>query len=85
MKRDQIALTVMDACHRIARRYRQFDPNGGEVLGRVYESVSCAVAAKPNERGNETYVRISAERQARREYVRLLRERLTPLDQETER
>ena len=69
---------VVDACRRAEQFYPQFDSRSGDTLTRVYLNVSRAVMRNPQDRGNEKYVRIVAERQAHREFRKLLRDRLPP-------
>jgi hypothetical protein len=78
----QIALIVLRICSLVVKRYRQFDDTGGDVIGIVFESIQKSVEAKPESRGNEQYVLAAAQRQAQREYRKLLAHRLRPIKTE---
>jgi len=72
MENDRIARICQEACSIVARRYRRFKLEGGEVLAVVFENVNKAVERNRQDRGNEIYVRSAATRQAHREFRQLL-------------
>ena len=78
MKRDALAELVIAACVQVAKQFPLFDPSGGDVSEVVFRKVARAVQLgreKNLDRDNDGFVSGVARKQARREYMQILKAR----------
>ncbi len=77
---------VIVGCRRAAskNRFRQFDPQGGEIVWEVYRDISRAVRNNPDHYRSAEHIVRTAELQAGRELCKLLKARRPRLEAEGE-
>jgi len=78
MTRNALAELVIAACVQVAKQFPLFDPSGGDVSEVVFRKVARAVQLgreKNLDRDNDGFVSGVARKQARREYMQILKAR----------
>ena len=70
-------VVVRSTCASVAKGFLQKGalPDGADVLGEVCIRVASYVEKNPADRDNEKFIRFTAHREAKREYLRLFRVR----------